>query len=72
MDRSNETVTPVRIRTTKEPQSTADPAEHRDHLGLTWRQRLLAAATATAILVSGLNALVQMWKVVFKCNIMGP
>lgn len=37
------------------------------HLDLTRVQRVLAAATAAAILLSGLNALVQVMRVVVEC-----
>jgi len=35
------------------------PIEVRRRLDLTWRQKALAAATATALILSGLNGLVQ-------------
>jgi len=38
-------------------------AQRGGHLGLTRGQRVLAVATAAAILVSGVNALVQMARV---------
>jgi len=47
-------------------EATARPAadaQRGDRLGLTRGQRVLAVATAAAILVSGANALVQMARV---------
>ena len=51
-------------------EATARPAadaRRGDRLGLTHGQRVLAAATAAAILVSGANALVQMARVLAQC-----
>jgi hypothetical protein len=51
-------------------QATERPApgaQRGSHLGLTWGQRVLAVATAAAILVSGANALVQMARVLAQC-----
>ncbi len=45
----------------------AADAQHGDRLGLTRGQRVLAVATAAAILVSGANALVQMARVLAQC-----
>ncbi len=47
-------------------QPAAD-AQRGNRLGLTRGQRVLAAATAAAILVSGANALVQMARVFAQC-----
>ncbi len=48
-------------------EQPAARAQREDGLGLTWSQRVLAAATAAAILVSGANALVQMARVLAQC-----
>ena len=45
----------------------AADAQRRDHLGLTRGQQMLAAATAAAILASGVNALVQIARVLAQC-----
>ncbi len=42
-------------------------AQREDRLGLTRGERVLAAATAAAILLSGANALVQMARVLAQC-----
>ncbi len=50
--------------------ATDQPAAHSqrgDRLGLTRGERVLAAATAAAILLSGANALVQMARVLAQC-----
>ncbi len=72
MDRPDTTATPVRTRTAEEARPTAELTQQRCQPTLTWRQRLLAGATATAILLSGLNALVQVWKVVVESGITEP
>ena len=51
-------------------QATGRPgagAQRGGRLGLTRGQRVLAVATAAAILVSGANALVQMARVLAQC-----
>ena len=48
-------------------EQPAASAQRGDRLGLTRGQRVLAAATAAAILVSGANALVQMARVLAQC-----
>jgi hypothetical protein len=54
-------------RTASDPcnatERPAAGAQRGGHLGLTRGQRVLAVATAAAILVSGANALVQMARV---------
>lgn len=72
MDRPDTTATPVRTRTANDARLTAELTQQRCQPGVTWRQRLLAGATATAILLSGLNAFVQVLKVVVESGIMGP
>ncbi len=47
----------------KVTERPAADAQRGDRLGLTRGQRVLAVATAAAILVSGANALVQMARV---------
>ncbi len=60
------------------PQACAAPAQatadvpHGNRLGLTRGQRLLAAATAAAILVSGINGLVQVMRVLVECWLTRP
>jgi len=44
----------------------AGDAERPVELGLTRAQRLLAWATAIAVLMSGLNAMVQVWRVAIE------
>jgi len=44
----------------------AGNAERPVELGLTRAQRLLAWATASAVLMSGLNAMVQVWRVAIE------
>ena len=48
-------------------EQPAAEAQRRDHLGLTRGERVLAAATAVAVLLSGANALVQMVRVLAQC-----
>lgn len=45
----------------------AADARHGSRLGLTGGQRALAVATAVAILLSGLNAAVQVARVLVQC-----
>ncbi len=45
----------------------ARTAEPPSRTGLTWGQKWLAAATAPAVLVSGLNALVQITRTLIEC-----
>ena len=49
------------------PARVSADARHGARLGLTRGQRLLATATAAAILVSGLNGLVQVVRVLVEC-----
>lgn len=63
MDRSD--TTPAH-RAAAPQQAAGRPAEGRCSACLTWGQRVLAYATAAAVLLSGLNAFVQVWRVVFN------
>ena len=54
------------------PARALADARHASRLGLTRGQRLLAAATAAAILVSGLNGLVQVVRVLAECWLARP
>ncbi len=47
----------------KATERPAGDAQRGGHLGLTRGQRVLAMATAAAVIVSGVNALVQMARV---------
>lgn len=51
---------------TAESNYGSDAAKHHALPGLTRGQRWLAGATAGAVLLSGLNALVQVWKVLLE------
>ncbi len=52
-------------------QAGPGPAATERHTrpALTWGQRWLVRATASAVLLSGLNALLQVWKVIIECCI---
>lgn len=63
MDKSDATADHARAQATESSQPCGRAADHRPRLSLTRRQRLLAGATAIAVLLSGLNALVQVGKV---------
>ena len=62
MDCSDTSAAPVAVWTTPDPQCGINAAEQPRLKAATW-PRLLAGATATAILLSGLNAFVQICKV---------
>lgn len=47
-------------------------AQHGSRLGLTRGQRVLATATAAAILLSGVNALVQVMRVLVEYCLARP
>ena len=59
-------------RTCTAPARAPADARHRSRLGLTRGQRLLATATAAAILVSGLNGFVQVVRVLAECWLTRP
>ncbi len=50
----------------------AADAQHGSRLGLTRGQRVLAATTAAAILLSGVNALVQVMRVLVEYCLARP
>ena len=64
MDCSHATTINDRTVPTGTIQPPTDASGHSPQLGLTRGQRWLAGATATAVLLSGLNASVQVWKAV--------
>jgi len=64
MEISDTTADSDRAWTAAEPQSEPGLAKRRRPSCLTRGQRWLAGATAAAVLLSGLNATVQIWKVV--------
>ncbi len=64
MDRSHATTINDRTVPAATIQPTTDASGHSRQSGLTRRQRWLAGAMAVAVLLSGLNASVQVWKAV--------
>lgn len=63
MDHSHTTASPDRAWAAPEPQPAAERDDLRRVSCLTRGQRWLAGATAIAVLLSGLNASLQVWKV---------
>jgi hypothetical protein len=66
MDRSETTADGDRDWKNAEAQSDPGPPEQRPQPMLSRGERWLACATAAAVLVSGVNALVQVWKVLIE------
>ncbi len=63
MDRFDVTATPDRDRPSTEGRPAGYMEDQRSQSCLVQNQRWLAWATAIAVLLSGLNASVQVWKV---------
>ncbi|GAC1459325.1 MAG: hypothetical protein PVSMB10_16910 [Pseudarthrobacter sp.] len=69
MNSSDPNATSALPLTQSKPLCPSAAAERRPHV--TTESRLLAAATAAAVLLSGLNALVQISKAALECDQLG-
>ena len=59
-------------RTCTAPERVPVDVQHGSRLDLTRGQRVLAAITATAVIVSGVNGLVQVMRVLVECWLTPP
>ncbi len=66
MNRSETNASGDRAWTETEGKPDAEPAGQRPQSVLTRGERWLACATAAAVLLSGLNALLQVWKALLE------
>ncbi len=59
-------------RTCTAPARASADMQHGNRLDLTRGQRVLATATAAAVIVSGINGLVQVMRVLVECWLTRP
>lgn len=59
-------------KTCTAPARASADVQHGSRLDLTRGQRVLATATAAAVIVSGVNGLVQVMRVLIECWLTRP